>query len=43
MIYNYIDDNIPEWARERINQLAVAGTIKGANNDKEQGLTDANL
>lgn len=29
MIYNYIDDNMPSWARETISKLEKNGIIKG--------------
>ena len=29
MIYNYIDDNMPEWARESVKWAADSGIIKG--------------
>lgn len=29
MIYNYIDDNMPEWARPTIQKLAEKGFLKG--------------
>ena len=29
MIYNYIDDNMPEWAREAVKWAADSGIIKG--------------
>ena len=38
MIYNYVDDNMPVWAREPIQKLVNKGFIKG-NEDGELGLT----
>lgn len=32
MIYNYIDDNMPEWARETIQKLVDKGFLKGDEN-----------
>lgn len=29
MIYNYIDENMPEWARETVQKLVDNGTLKG--------------
>lgn len=29
MIYNYIDDNMPEWAREAVKWAVDSGIIKG--------------
>lgn len=29
MIYNYVDDNMPEWARETITRLERCGILKG--------------
>ena len=29
MIYNYIDDNMPEWAREAVKWAVDNGIIKG--------------
>ena len=29
MIYNYIDDNMPEWARPTIQKLVDKGILKG--------------
>lgn len=39
MIYNYIDDNMPEWARPTVQKLVVNGVLKG-NENGELGLTD---
>lgn len=38
MIYNYIDDNMPEWARPTIQRLVDAGYLKG--NGEGLDLTD---
>ena len=32
MIYNYIDDNMPEWARPTIQKLVDKGALKGDEN-----------
>lgn len=32
MIYNYIDNNMPEWARPTIRKLAEKGLLKGDEN-----------
>ena len=32
MIYNYIDDNMPEWARPTIQKLVDQGALKGDEN-----------
>ena len=32
MIYNYIDDNMPEWARPTIQKLVDKGVLKGDGN-----------
>lgn len=42
MIYNYIDDNMPEWAREPVQKLVDRGIILG-NENGELGLTDGGL
>ncbi len=42
MIYNYIDDNMPEWARPTIQKLVDKGYLKG-NEEGELGLTDEML
>ena len=34
MIYNYIDDNMPEWAREAVRKAVDKGILKG----EEEGL-----
>ena len=43
MIYNYIDSNMPEWAREAISKLVSAGILKGVNDAGDLGLTDSDL
>lgn len=42
MIYNYIDKNMPEWARPTIQKLVGKGYLVG-NNKGELGLTDSDL
>lgn len=42
MIYNYIDNNMPEWARPTIQKLVDKGYLKG-NEDGELGLNDTML
>ena len=42
MIYNYIDHNLPEWARPTIQKLTAKGYLKG-NDRGELGLTDEML
>ena len=42
MIYNYIDDNMPSWARPSITKLVTKGILKG-NEKGELGLTDEML
>ena len=42
MIYNYIDQNMPEWARPTIQKLSAKGYLKG-NDQGELGLTDEML
>ena len=32
MIYNYIDNNMPEWARPTIQKLVNKGVLQGDNN-----------
>ena len=32
MVYNYIDDNMPDWARPTIKKLVDAGLLKGTGN-----------
>ncbi len=41
MIYNYIDDNMPEWARPTIQKLVDQGVLKGGEDGL--GLTDEML
>lgn len=41
MIYNYIDENMPEWARETIQKLVDKGILKGDENGLH--LTDGDL
>lgn len=43
MIYNYIDNNMPEWAREPISKLVEAGVIKGVNDAGDLNLTYEDL
>lgn len=42
MIYNYIDSNMPEWARPTIQKLIDKGFLKG-NEKGELGLNDTML
>lgn len=42
MIYNYIDNNMPEWARPTIQKLVNKGLLKG-NEKGELGLNDTML
>ena len=39
MIYNYVDKNMPEWARPTIQKMMDKGFLKG-NENGELGLTD---
>jgi len=39
MIYNYIDSNMPQWARPTIQKLVDRGYLKG-NENNELGLSD---
>ncbi len=39
MIYNYIDENMPEWAREAVQWCVDKGIISGANDKGELHLT----
>ena len=39
MVYNYVDNNMPEWARPSIQKLVDKGVLKG-NERGELGLTD---
>lgn len=41
MIYNYVDENMPEWARETVQKLMDRGYLKGT--DEGLGLDDAML
>ena len=38
MIYNYVDENMPEWARNTVQKLIDKGYLKG-DADNELGLT----
>ena len=40
MIYNYIDDNMPDWAKPTIQKLVDKGILKGTNDDGDLGLTE---
>ena len=42
MIYNYIDENMPEWARPTIQKLVGKGALVG-NEKGELGLSDSDL
>ena len=42
MIYNYIDDNMPAWARATVQKLVGKGIIVG-NEHGELGLSDSDL
>ena len=42
MIYNYIDENMPKWARETVQKLVNKGYLKG-NEKGELGLNDTML
>lgn len=42
MIYDYIDENMPEWARETVKKLADRGWIKGDEKGR-LGLNDTML
>ena len=39
MIYNYVDDNMPEWARPTVQKMMDKGFLKGDENGC-LGLTD---
>lgn len=39
MIYNYVDENMPAWARPTVQKLMNKGALKG-NENGELGLTD---
>ena len=41
MVYNYVDQNMPEWARPTVSKLVQKGIIKGDENGL--ALTDADL
>ena len=41
MIYNYVDDNMPEWARGTVQKLMDRGYLKGT--DEGLGLDDSML
>ncbi len=43
MIYNYVDQNMPEWAREPISALANAGILKGEDSSGSLGLSYEDL
>lgn len=40
MIYNYIDDNMPDWAKPTIQKLVDKGILKGTNDSGDLGLTE---
>ena len=40
MIYNYIDDNMPDWAKPTIQKLVDKGILKGVNDNGDLGLTE---
>lgn len=42
-IYNYVDDNMPEWARAVIYALCVTNVIQGVNDAGDLGLTYSDL
>jgi len=42
MVYNYIDENMPEWARKTVQKLVNKGYLNG-NEKGELGLTDVML
>ena len=42
MIYNYNDENMPQWARPTIQKLVDKGLLKG-NEKGELGLNDTML
>ncbi len=42
MIYNYIDENLPDWSRETVEKLVKLGYLKG-NEKGELGLNDSIL
>lgn len=39
MIYNYMDENMPEWAKQTVQKLMDKGALKG-NERGELGLTE---
>lgn len=43
MIYNYIDKNMPEWAREAVKWCVDKGIVKGTNGKGDLGLNDMKL
>ena len=43
MIYNYIDKNMPEWARGGVKWCVDNGIIKGTNENGDLGLNGAKL
>ena len=42
MVYNYIDENMPDWARKTVQKLVNKGYLNG-NEKGELGLTDVML
>ena len=42
MVYNYVDQNMPEWARDTIQRMVEKGILSG-NEKHELGLTDEML
>ena len=42
MIYNYVDENMPDWARPTVQKMMVKGLLQG-NENGELGLTDEML
>ena len=42
MIYNYIDENMPKWARATVQKLVDKGYLNG-NEKGELGLNDTML
>ena len=41
MIYNYVDENMPEWARSTVQKLMDRGYLRGT--DEGLGLDDTML
>ena len=41
VVYNYIDDNMPKWARPTVKKLVEKGVIRGDENGL--GLTESDL